>query len=125
MKPTKTEPGRGPQVSPGAERRRSQRVMIRIPVTLQYSVANQGVTVRAHTVSVNDHGALLVCPRRIEAGMSLELQNEHTRQRVAGRTTRSPQETAEGFLVPVEFESRKESFWNISFPPPNWKPVED
>jgi hypothetical protein len=99
--------------------------MIRVPVTLHYSVANKGVTVPAHTISVNDHGALLVCGRRVDAGTRVDLRNEQTRESVRGRITRAPQETPDGFLLPVEFESQKEAFWNISFPPPDWKPLED
>lgn len=124
MRNFKAESATGPRVCPGEERRRSQRVTIRMPVTLHLTVVNQPVTVRAHTVSVNNHGAMLLCPRRIEAGTSLELQNDQTRQRTRGRVTRSPRETPEGFLVPMEFEALAASFWHISFPPPDWKPPE-
>jgi hypothetical protein len=35
--------------------------------------------------------------------------------------TRSPREGAEGFLVPVEFTAQSTNFWQISFPPADWK----
>ena len=115
----------GHAVAPGEERRRSQRVMIQIPVSLTYVVAGQPVNVRANTLSVNDHGAMLICSRSIDSGITLELQNERSRQRINGRVTRKPHDTPEGFLVPIEFDASTPGFWGISFPPTNWKPPED
>lgn len=110
---------------PAEERRRSQRVMIQVPVSVSYAVAGQTVTVRAHTVSVNDHGAMLLCSRSFDSGLKLELQNDRSRQRIAGRVTRNPHDTPEGFLIPVEFDAPTPGFWGISFPPTNWRPPED
>ena len=114
------------RVFPAAEeRRRSQRVMIQVPVSLTYTVADQSVTVRAHTESVNDHGAMILCTRSIDSGTRLEVQNDRSRQRQPGRVTRAPRDTSEGFLVPVEFDAPIPGFWGISFPPTNWKPPDD
>ena len=112
-------------VAPGEERRRSQRVMIQVPVSLTYTVAGQSVTVRAHTESVNDHGAMILCTRSIDSGTRLEVQNDRSRQRQPGRVTRAPRDTSEGFLVPVEFDAHIPGFWGISFPPTNWNPPND
>lgn len=120
----KAHSGQG-QVLPGEERRRSQRVMIRVPVTLHLQVAGQALTIRAETVAVNDHGAMLLCSRTLTANTKFELQNERTRQRLACRVTRAPQETSEGFFIPVEFEFSSRGFWQISFPPTDWKPPDD
>jgi len=121
----KGSPVRTHAVAPAEERRRSQRVMIQVPVSLTYVVAGQSMTLRAHTVSVNDHGAMILCNRTIDSGMRLELQNDRSRQRVNGRVTRNPHDTPEGFLVPIEFDTPTPGFWGISFPPTNWKPSED
>ena len=121
----KARPGAALQVLPGEERRRSQRVMIRVPVTLSLQVAGQTVTIRAETVAVNDHGAMLLCSRILAAGTKLELQNDRTRQKLPCRVTRAPQESPEGFLIPVEFAASSPGFWQISFPPTNWKPLDD
>jgi len=122
---TKVSPIRTHAVAPGEERRRSQRVMIQVPVSLTYTVAGQSVTVRAHTVSVNDHGAMILCTRAIDSGTRLELQNDRSRQRQPGRVTRAPRYTSNGFLVPVEFDAPVPGFWGISFPPTDWKPPDD
>ncbi len=114
-----------PQVVPGAERRRSQRVRIRVPVILTLEEARQTVTVRAETLEVNDQGAMLLCSRALTANTKFQLQNDRTREQLACRVTRAPQESREGFLIPVEFEPPVPGFWQISFPPTDWKPVED
>ncbi len=125
MTRTKAQSGREQRFSLGDERRRSQRVMIRVPVTLQVTIANQPVTIRAVTVAVNDHGAMLLCSRTLSAETRLELQQDRTRQKLACRVTRTPRESPEGYLVPVEFETPAPGFWHISFPPADWKPLED
>lgn len=114
----------GSQVLPGEERRRSQRVMVRVPVTLQIAAAGQKVPQHGFTVSVNDQGAMLQCPQAIATGTKLELHNDRTGQKQACRVTRSPVESQKGYLIPVEFLSLAPGFWGISFPPTDWKPSE-
>ena len=110
---------------PGEERRRSQRVIIRVPVTLVVTENGQTVKIPAHTVAVNIHGAMVVCPRSLDADTTLEVVNERTDEKIDSRVTRAPRESAEGFLIPVEFTSPSPNFWQISFPPANWKAPEN
>jgi hypothetical protein len=123
-KPLSRDAG-GSQLLPGEERRRSQRVMVRIPVTLQMMPAGEKVTLPCVTVSVNDHGAMLLCQRTVAAGLKVEMQNERTGQKQNCRVTRTPIESEKGFLIPVEFTAPAPGFWHISFPATDWKPVED
>lgn len=118
---TKEQSNRGASQLAGEERRRSQRVIIHVPVKLVFEEKGQKVEVSANTIAVNIHGAMLVCPRTVDAETALELVNERTREKVASRVTRAPRESAEGFLIPVEFTSASPNFWQISFPPSNWK----
>ena len=106
----------------GEERRRSRRVIIRVPVTLELTISGQKVTVSASTVAVNIHGAMVLCPRTFDAETKLEIYNDRSRDRVSARVTRAPRESPEGYLVPVEFSSPAPNFWQISFPPVSWKP---
>jgi hypothetical protein len=105
----------------GEERRRSQRVIIRVPVTLEAVMLGQKVKAEAFTVAVNIHGAMVLCPRSFDAETNLEIRNERTGERTAVRVTRAPRESAEGYLLPLEFISPSPNFWQISFPPENWK----
>jgi hypothetical protein len=115
----------GPQLQPGEERRRSQRVIIRIAVTLEMMVAGKKVTVRAVTASVNDHGAMLLCTKNFPIEMKFDLINDRTEQRQSCRVTRASIENQQGYLIPVEFAEAAPGFWHISFPPPGWKGVEN
>jgi hypothetical protein len=119
---SKPQIDRGASLMPGEERRRSQRVIIRVPVTLEIMISGQKVNVQAHTVAVNIHGAMVLCPRPIDADVELEIINDRTREKAAGRVTRTPRESAEGYLIPLEFRAPSPLFWQISFPPSNWKP---
>lgn len=119
------EAGRGAGLLPGEERRRSQRVIIRVPVTLVASEKDQAFKVEAHTVAVNIHGAMVVCKRTFDAETKLEIVNDRTGERVLARVTRTPRESAEGFLIPIEFLQASSNFWQITFPPANWKAPEN
>jgi hypothetical protein len=106
---------------PGEERRRSQRVIIRVPVTLVVTENGQTLRISAHTVAVNIHGAMVVCPRTLDADTRMEVVNERTEQKIDSRVTRTPRESAEGYLIPLEFTSPSPNFWQITFPPTNWR----
>lgn len=123
MNRQKMAQGQEPAILPGEERRRSERVMIRTPVTLRITIANQGLLLKAETVAVNAHGAMLVCTRTFPAEMKMEIYNERTRQHRPCRVTRTPRETPEGYLVPVEFDTAAPDFWQISFPPADTSPT--
>ena len=105
----------------GEERRRSQRVIIRVPVTLEVMMSGQKITASAVTVAVNIHGAMVLCSRSFDAETKVEIVNERTRGRAVSRVTRAPRESAEGYLIPLEFTEQSPSFWQITFPPTDWK----
>src|SRR5262245_62176273 len=125
MNKTQTGDAGGVQLLPGDERRRSQRVMVRVPVTVSLSINGQKAVFEGVTVSVNDHGAMLSCKRSIAAGTKLELKNDRSGRSQACRVTRTPVESQQSYLIPVEFLASAPGFWGISFPPTNWKPPED
>ena len=106
------------------DRRRSQRVVIRIGVTIHLTVPGKDTALRAFTLDVNAHGALLASPMNFPRGSHFVVENNQTRERQLCRVTRAPQTTPAGFHVAVEFEKGSPNFWKISFPPPDWKPVE-
>jgi len=122
MTPIKNQFARGGTFLLGEERRRSQRVVLCVPVTLKFQIAGQSVVVSGNTVSVNDHGAMLLCPRAFESGALLTIRHDATRKEVPCRVTRVPLESSEGYLLPVEFLEPSTDFWQISFPPADWKP---
>jgi len=120
---SKDQPDRGASLLPGEERRRSQRVIIMVPVTLELAKEGNVVKVAAHTVAVNIHGAMVICQRTLDSDAKVEIVNERTRERTTARVTRAPRHSPEGFLIPLEFVKPFPMFWQITFPPSNWKPT--
>lgn len=121
---SKVRPEGGIGLLPGEERRRSQRVIIRVPVTLEVGKA-EPERILAHTVAVNIHGAMVVCKRNIDPETKIVVLNDRTRDKMDARVSRAPRESAEGFLVPIEFMAPAPNFWQITFPPATWKPSDE
>jgi len=121
---SKDQLDRGASLLPGEERRRSQRVIIMVPVTLELAKEGNVVKVAAHTVAVNIHGAMVICQRTLDSDAKVEIVNERTRERTTARVTRAPRHSPEGFLIPLEFVKPFPMFWQITFPPSNWKPTD-
>jgi len=96
------------------ERRRAQRVMLRMGVTVHIAgkPSQHGYT---HTVSQN--GAMIILPEPLAEGAKVTLENTKTQNTVDARVVRPPQITSEGSLVPVEFLTPSPQFWNVFFPP--------
>ena len=122
MTQTKDQSVRGTALLPGEERRRSQRVIIRVPVTLEVTENGKSQRIIAHTVAVNVHGAMIISKETLDADTNLTVMNDRTAKKAEARVTRTPRESAEGFLIPIEFTSSLPDFWQITFPPANWKP---
>jgi hypothetical protein len=95
-----------------------------VPVTMELAKEGKVVKVAAQTVAVNIHGAMVICNRTLDADAKVELVNERTRERTSARVSRAPRQSAEGFLIPLEFVKPFPMFWQISFPPSNWKPTD-
>lgn len=106
------------------DRRRSQRVIIRVPVTILTTENGQSVRTSGKTIEVNAQGAMVACARSFDSSASIEVLNERTGEKITSRVTRAPRESTEGFVVPVEFTAPSVNFWQITFPPANWKAPE-
>ncbi len=104
------------------ERRRSQRVLLRVHAQIHVALEGKATTFDVHTLNVNSHGALVVMDKFLACGTRLVLENRATRERVACRVTRPPRESAEGFQIALEFDSPAPEFWRITFPPADWRP---
>jgi hypothetical protein len=96
------------------ERRRSQRVLVRMPVTIH--VAGQA-PMQGHTHTVSAGGAMVILPKGIGEGTNVVVENPATKAKVEAKVVRPPQMNQEGSLVPVEFVTPSPTFWNIFFPP--------
>ena len=97
------------------ERRRAQRVLLRMPVVAHLPKNPKPVEGFTHTVSAS--GAMIILPEGIAQGTKFTLENPRTQERVEVNVVRPPQMNQQGSLIPVEFLSPAPQFWNIVFPP--------
>jgi PilZ domain-containing protein len=97
------------------ERRRAQRVLLRVPVRLKIAGKTQTIEGATHTVSAT--GALVVLTEAIPQGTKVTIENITTQKTVEAQIPRPPQFSSEGSLVPIEFTSPAPNFWNVFFPP--------
>src|SRR6202163_2907770 len=95
------------------ERRRSQRVLVRMPVVIHVA----GKTLQGNTHTVSAGGAMVIIPEGISEGTKVMVENPATKAQVEAKVVRPPQMNQEGSLVPVEFATPSPTFWNIFFPP--------
>lgn len=116
------KPGQTPSVRPALqrqptaeERRRAQRVLLRIPVLVHLKGKEKPIDATTHTVSAT--GGMIVLREGLEAGTKFILENPRTQQKVEVNVVRPAQINQEGSLVPVEFLSPAPQFWNVIFPP--------
>ena len=109
----------------GEERRRSQRVLLRVKANIHLALQGKNSSFEVTTLSVNDHGALIVLPRSLPLDTRLVLEHAMTKQRVTCKIVRPAREMPEGFHIPLEFDSPEPNFWGISFPPADWRPPDD
>ena len=104
------------------DRRRGQRVLLRIRANIHVALQGHATTFDASTLSVTPHGAVVVMKQNLPVETRLVLEHGGTKQCVACKVPRAARETPEGFQVPVEFDSPAPGFWKIDFPPSDWRP---
>lgn len=113
------------QTIAGEERRRSQRVLLRVHASVHVALHGKELTLDVTTLSVNNHGALVVMKQTIPCDAQLVLEHGMTRQRIACKIARPAREMPEGYHIPLEFDSPAPNFWGIAFPPADWRPPDD
>jgi hypothetical protein len=108
----------------GEERRRSQRVLLRVRAQVHLAMHGKAVTMDVFTLSVNAHGALVIIKQSLPPDTLLVLEHGGTKECVACKVVRPPRDTPEGFQTALEFDSPTPDFWKIAFPPTNWRAEE-
>jgi hypothetical protein len=97
------------------ERRRAQRVILKMPVVVHISGKANPIHGFTHTVSAT--GAMIILPEGLSAGTKLSIEIPKTQKKADAQVARPPQMNTEGSLVAIEFTAPAPNFWNIFFPP--------
>jgi hypothetical protein len=107
---------------PEGSRRRSQRVILTMPVDVRTEGVPREVSFeeQTHTLIVNLHGALILLAGKVIKGQKLLMKNRATQIeqlcQVASLGSKAEGKTQVG----VEFLNPSPDFWQISFPPEDW-----
>ncbi len=107
---------------PDANRRRSQRVVISVPVTVGGESAQGAFSENTQTLVINAHGALITLAAKISQGQLLKMHtNAHPEKQPCRVVYVGP--TSDGKTqFGVEFTDSAPHFWHIAFPPDGWVP---
>jgi hypothetical protein len=105
---------------PESARRRSQRVILSIPVTVSGETLQGAFDEQTQTLVINAHGALVMLAAKISQGQKLALKSA---------TSPEKQVCTVVFVGPtldgktqfgLEFTQPAPHFWQIAFPPEDW-----
>jgi hypothetical protein len=109
--------------SPHATQRRSQRILLSIPIVIS-GLKHSGApfSERTRTLVVNAHGALVELRETVLVGQPLRMKNLATNEEINCKVVDiSPgHETLPE--VGVEFAEACSRFWRVTFPPTDWSP---
>jgi PilZ domain len=104
-------------------RRRSQRVLMQVPVRVRGKDApGKDFEEYTETLAINAHGALILLSARLTSGGMVHMRHNKTEEE---------QECRVAFLGPVrggkaeiglEFTAPRPAFWRVAFPPEDWTP---
>src|SRR6059036_800398 len=104
-------------------RRRSQRVLMQVPLRLRgVDAQGQNFEEFTETLAINAHGALVLLAARLTSGAAVHMRHNKTEEE---------QECHVAFLGPVrggkgelglEFTAPRPTFWRVAFPPEDWTP---
>jgi hypothetical protein len=104
-----------------ANRRRSERVMLQMKVTvIADDTEHKPRQEEALTLAVNAHGGLLRMKMHVHVGQPMRLVNPQKAMEQNCRVVRVEDTTPEYFSVAFEFDAPNPKFWPVVFPPSDW-----
>jgi hypothetical protein len=105
-----------------SNRRRSQRVLLRIPISVEFLGSDkQTVAEKTHTLVVSAHGGLLYLKAKVSIGQLVTIKNPNTNQEQSCRVVYLNAQL-DNSEVGIEFMKPAPAFWRVAFPPSDWVP---
>ena len=106
-----------------ANRRRSQRVLMTIPVRVSGKIgAGSPFEEETHTRAISAHGALIPVLTPVYRGQRLTLSNIQTKAALECVVAHIDRRKGEHPQAGVEFTLPNPMFWHVAFPPKDWTP---
>jgi PilZ domain len=104
-----------------ADRRRSERVILRMAVVVvAEDEERKQIQEKAETQVVNAHGGLLRMRQHLHVGQSFLLSNPQTGSDMSCRVVRVEDEGLDFYKIAFEFDRPAPQFWSVTFPPADW-----
>jgi hypothetical protein len=105
----------------GSNKRRSQRVIISVPVSVSGKKVD-GAEFQEDTMTLvlNAHGALIALAAKVKEAQSLLIQNKGSAEPQQCRVVYVGHSENGKTQVAIEFLQPTPHFWHISFPPEDW-----
>jgi len=102
-------------------RRRSERVVLRIPVVVVAEDEDRKqIQEGAETQVVNAHGGLLRMRQHLHVGQSFLLNNPQSGSEMSCRVVRIEEDGMDFYRLAFEFDRPAPHFWPVVFPPADW-----
>ena len=113
------EPGR---LGAESNRRRSQRVIVVVPITISSEGGNRDSAFQeeTQTLIVNAHGAMVALAAKVVKGQVLRIKNRVTQEDQTCKVVYLGPVSGGKTQVGVDFTSSSPAFWRIAFPPEDW-----
>jgi hypothetical protein len=124
MTEPKASPAPGSSSDSYAERRRSQRVVIAMPVIVRGKNAGKAFEEVTTTVSVSANGCLVRLAASVVRAQEIAVVNPKTAEELPSIVTFVGLKDSGKTEVGVEFGEPSPLFWRIAFPPPDWDAAE-
>src|SRR6266403_964070 len=106
-----------------ANRRRSQRVLMTIPVRVSgQNVLGSPFEEETQTRAISAHGALILISAQVYRGQRLTLSNVQTKAALECVVAHIDKRRGEHSQAGVEFTLPNPMFWHVAFPPKDWTP---
>jgi hypothetical protein len=110
-------------VDSGPNRRRSQRVFLRVPIQVMARGPNNQHTFEdTFTSVVNAHGTIFPLSLKVEVGQKIIIKHRDTQEEQPVKVVRANPGADGKAEVAVEFLRPAPKFWRVAFPPEDWIP---
>ena len=101
-------------------RRRTQRVLMRVPIRVSCPNAASQFDEQTHTLAVNVHGASILLFASVKNGQRLKLVNVATGDEAECIVAYVGRGKADRMEIGVSFVLANPRFWHVAFPPHDW-----
>ena len=110
------------EIKPRWDHRRTQRVLMEVPVLVQGSTKEEGAfEEHTRTLQVSAHGGLITLATRVKRGQKLVVTHVNTRESQECHVVFLGKKRGHKTEVGITFTHAAPTFWQIVFPPADWK----